>query len=113
MTSDERGQRVNVANLSRLVEVIADLSHQGYKVRHQRCHKRIQKDKGLDKNRKYTDWVDFIKHRREACTTDFHVTSISFQKERSPNLRWCWSLRELSAWVVESLDLRRNLRIQR
>eukprot|EP00913_Durusdinium_trenchii_P017997 g16913.t1 len=32
MTSDERGQRVNVANLSRLVEVIADLSHQGYKV---------------------------------------------------------------------------------
>lgn len=32
MTSDARGQRVNVANLSRLVEVIADLSHQGYKV---------------------------------------------------------------------------------
>mmetsp|Transcript_124893 Transcript_124893/g.296357 ORF Transcript_124893/g.296357 Transcript_124893/m.296357 type:complete len:381 (-) Transcript_124893:444-1586(-) len=32
MTSDERGQRVNVANLSRLVEVIADLGHKGYKV---------------------------------------------------------------------------------
>jgi len=32
MTSDHRGQRVNVANLSRLVEVISDLSHQGYKV---------------------------------------------------------------------------------
>jgi len=32
MTSDERGQRVNVANLSRLVEVIADLSYKGFKV---------------------------------------------------------------------------------
>ncbi|CAE7483438.1 proB, partial [Symbiodinium natans] len=32
MRSDERGQRVNVANLSRLVEVISDLGHQGYKV---------------------------------------------------------------------------------
>mmetsp|Transcript_31377 Transcript_31377/g.74854 ORF Transcript_31377/g.74854 Transcript_31377/m.74854 type:complete len:401 (+) Transcript_31377:49-1251(+) len=32
MTSDERGQRVNVANISRLVEVIADLSYKGFKV---------------------------------------------------------------------------------
>lgn len=32
MTSDQRGQRVNVANLSRLVEVISDLGHKGYKV---------------------------------------------------------------------------------
>ena len=32
MTSDERGQRVNVANLSRLVEVISDLIHKNYKV---------------------------------------------------------------------------------
>ncbi|CAE7351003.1 proB [Symbiodinium natans] len=32
MTSDGRGQRVNVANLSRLVEVIADLAYKGFKV---------------------------------------------------------------------------------